>query len=213
MNKSTLYLKAIPGWVYTLLIFGFLYLSGLHTEAIGQVQRMLLATGIIRPNLPENSGPAGNSPDIASALPLPITEAAIANDFLMQDLAGNTVKFSSLKNKVIFLNIWATWCPPCVAEMPGIQSLYEKVGTNKNIAFVMLAVDQNGLDKVKKFIARKGYSFPVYLPAGNIPQAFQTQSIPTTFILSKDGKIAARHEGMADYNSEKVKQYLENLAK
>lgn len=212
MNKNKLSFRNIPGWVYTLLIFGFLYLSGLHTEAIGQVQRVLLATGIMQPDLPQiptvesKTEPAG----AATLIPSSVT---ISEDFLLQDLQGNTVEFGSLKNKVIFLNIWATWCPPCVAEMPGIQSLYDKVKGNKNIAFVMLSVDQNGMEKVKKFIAKKGYTFPVYLPAGSIPAAFQTQSIPTTFILSRDGAIATKHSGMADYDSPKVKEFLEGLAK
>ena len=208
MNKKNFSLKSIPGWVYTFLVFGFLYLTGLHTEAIGQVQRALLATGIMQPKLPEI--PPTENPENADRS---LFETARADDFLLRDLHGNTVKFSSLKNKVIFLNIWATWCPPCVAEMPGIQNLYEKVKGNKNIAFVMLSVDQNGMEKVKKFVAKKGYTFPVYLPAGNIPATFQTQSIPTTFILSKDGKIAAKHNGMADYDSPKVKEFLEGLAK
>ena len=212
MKNNKFSLKNIPGWVYTVLIFGFLYLSGLHTEAIGQVQRVLLATGIMRPDLPPIPETPTRAEPATSGIE-PISEAMIANDFLLQDLKGNTVKFSSLKNKVIFLNIWATWCPPCVAEMPGIQSLYEKVGSNKNIAFVMLSVDQAGMEKVKKFIEKKGYTFPVYMPAGNIPAAFQTQSIPTTFILDRTGKIATRHDGMADYNTQKVKDYLESLAK
>jgi thiol-disulfide isomerase/thioredoxin len=207
MTKPKFNFRQIPGWVYTLAIFGFLYLSGLHTEAIGQVQRVLLATGIITPDLPEMAGNKTN------AIPESLSEATIANDFLLQDLNGNTVKFSSLKNKVIFLNIWATWCPPCVAEMPGIQSLYDKVKSDKNIAFVMLSVDENGTEKVKKFIRKKGFNFPVYLPASNLPPAFETQSIPTTFILDRTGKIATRHEGMADYDSEKVQTFLLDLAK
>ena len=213
MNKSKFSIKNIPGWVYTLVIFGFLYLTGLHTEAIGQVQRVMLATGIITPDLPAISkSETGNKTQLPAEIE-PVSEAMLANDFLLQDLKGNTIPFSSLKNKVIFLNIWATWCPPCVAEMPGIQSLYEKVGGNKNIAFVMLSVDQNGAEKVKKFIERKGYTFPVYMPASNIPPSFQTQTIPTTFILDRSGKIATQHNGMAEYNTQKVRDYLEGLAK
>ena len=211
MTKSKFSIKHIPGWVYTLLVFGFLYLSGLHTEAIGQVQRVLLATGIITPDLPEI--PDAETASANSAAIESISEAMVANDFLLQDLSGKTVKFSSLKNKVIFLNIWATWCPPCVAEMPGIQGLYDKVKGNKNIAFVMLSVDQNGMDKVKRFVAKKGYTFPVYLPASGVPATFETRSIPTTFILSKDGKVAARHDGMANYDTKEVKEYLEKLAR
>lgn len=211
MIKHKFSFRAIPGWVYTVLIFGFLYLSGLHTEAIGQVQRVLLAAGIITPELPALPEPA-RAADKADGATV-ISEALLANDFLLQDLNGNTVKFSSLQNKAIFLNIWATWCPPCVAEMPGIQSLYDKVKGNRNIAFVMLSVDQDGMEKVKKFVAKKGYTFPVYLPASGVPATFETRAIPTTFILGKDGNVAARHDGMANYDTQEVKEFLEKLAR
>lgn len=207
MNWNKCLLRKVPGWVYMFVIFGLLYLSGLHTEAIGQVQRVLLSTGIITPDLPPI--PEKNGQVVLTRS----SEAPLVNDFLLQDLNGRTIRFSSLRNKVIFLNIWATWCPPCVAEMPGIQSLYNKVKTNRNIAFVMLSVDQEGIAKVKRFITKKGYTFPVYLLAGNMPEAFQTQSIPTTFILGKNGKIAAQHNGMADYDNDKVRSFLLDLAK
>ncbi|MDX5345974.1 MAG: TlpA family protein disulfide reductase [Hymenobacteraceae bacterium] len=198
MNKHTFSLSKVPGWVYTVLVFGFLYLTGLHTEAIAQVQRLMLFTGIMQPDLPESTEKA-------------TTEVA-GTGFKMQTLDGKTVNFDSLKGKVIFLNIWATWCPPCVAEMPGIQSLYNKVNSDK-IAFVMLSVDEGGPAKVKRFIERKNYTFPVYLPAGQLPQEFYSSSIPTTFIISPDGKIVTRHEGMANYDTEEIRNFLLDLAR
>lgn len=132
--------------------------------------------------------------------------------FKMVDLDGKTVAFESLQGQVIFLNIWATWCPPCIAEMPNIQKLYDKVGSDK-IAFVMLSVDEGGRAKVKKFIDRKGYTFPVYLPASQFPQEFYSNAIPTTFIISPEGKIVAKQEGMAEYDTKEVREYLQGLAK
>jgi thiol-disulfide isomerase/thioredoxin len=113
---------------------------------------------------------------------------------------------------VIFLNIWATWCPPCIAEMPNIQRLYEKVGSD-DIAFVMLSVDEGGMDKVQKFIQKKGFTFPVYLPDGPLPRAFQSPAIPTTFILSPEGRIVARQEGMAEYDTQEVREFLQSMVK
>ncbi|MFC5269428.1 TlpA family protein disulfide reductase [Adhaeribacter terreus] len=98
-----------------------------------------------------------------------------------------------------------------MAEMPGIQKLYDKVKDNRNIAFVMLSVDQEGAEKVKKFVSKKGYTFPVYLPVSNLPATFQSQTIPTTFILGKDGNVAARHDGMAKYDTKEVQDYLRLL--
>src|SRR5690606_8772185 len=115
--------------------------------------------------------------------------------FKMVDLNGKAVDFESLKGKVVFLNIWATWCPPCIAEMPNIHSLYKKMDPNK-VAFVMLSVDEGGMAKVKKFVDKKGYTFPVYMPASQFPQEFYSNAIPTTFIISPEGKIVAKQEGM-----------------
>ena len=209
MNKKKFSIKNIPGWAVMLAIFGVLYLTGLHTEAIGQVQRILLATGIKNADVPETL----QNPDAKAV----VDAAAAANStmagagFKMVDLQGNQVNFESLKGKVVFLNIWATWCPPCIAEMPNIQRLYDKVASDK-IAFVMLSVDEGGMEKAKKFIDKKNYSFPVYMPASNFPQEFYSNAIPTTFIISPDGKIVAKQEGMADYDTPEVVAFLQQLA-
>lgn len=206
MSKDKFSFKKIPGWAVMLAVFGLLYATGLHTEAIGQVQRLLLATGIRNAAVPETTAVPAATVAYESNTPMAGT------GFQMVDLEGNAVAFESLKGKVIFLNIWATWCPPCVAEMPNIQRLYEKVGSDK-IAFVMLSVDQAGADKVKKFIKRKGFTFPVYMPAGQLPQEFYSQAIPTTFIISPEGKIVARQEGMAEYDTKEVREFLQGMTK
>lgn len=206
MNKDTFSFKKIPGWVVMLAIFGLLYATGLHTEAIGQVQRLLLATGLRKADVPE----AGAVPTTTEVNESNTSSAGAG--FQMVDLDGNSVSFESLRGKVVFMNIWATWCPPCVAEMPNIQSLYEKVDTDK-IAFVMLSIDQGGMGKVKKFIDRKGFTFQVYMPAGPLPQEFYSQAIPTTFILSPEGKIVARQEGMAEYDTPEVREFLQSMVK
>ncbi|MFD2516138.1 TlpA family protein disulfide reductase [Pontibacter locisalis] len=210
MNKKKFSIKDIPGWAVMLGVFGILYLTGLHTEAIGQVQRLLLATGIKNADVPETL----QNPDATAVVDAAVvanTEMAGAG-FKMVDLQGKQVAFESLKGKVVFLNIWATWCPPCIAEMPNIQKLYDKVGSDK-IAFVMLSVDEDGMKKVKKYIDKKGYSFPVYLPASQFPQEFYSNAIPTTFIISPEGKIVAKQEGMADYNTPEVVEFLQGMVK
>jgi len=209
MNQKKFSLKAIPGWAYMLGIFGILYLNGLHTEAIGQVQRLLLATGIKNADVPESLQNV-DATAVVDAATVADSEMAGAGLQLV-DLQGKQIDFGSLKGKVVFLNIWATWCPPCIAEMPNIQKLYDKVGSDK-IAFVMLSVDEGGMNKVKKFIERKDYTFPVYLPASQFPQEFYSNAIPTTFIISPKGKIVAKQEGMADYNTPEVVEFLQNLA-
>lgn len=200
MTKKRFSYKDIPGWVVMLAIFGVLYATGLHTEAIGQVQRVLLATGIKNADVPDSE----------ESEPIAENMNALGAGFELADLQGNPVRFESLRGKVIFMNVWATWCPPCIAEMPGIQKLYNSVDTSK-IAFVMLSVDEGGQQKVKKFIDRKGYTFPVYMPLSGIPAEFQSSAIPTTFILSPEGTLVARQEGMANYNTDKMRDFLGSL--
>ena len=210
MQKLKNILNKIPGWAVMLTIFGVLYLTGMHTEAIGQVQRLLLATGLKKADMPETG--AENSATVTAGSGSLNPATMVGTGFRMVDLAGNTVNFESLKGKVIFMNIWATWCPPCLAEMPNIHSLYRKVDPDK-IAFVMLSVDEGGIKKVNKFIQKKGYTFPVYLPASSFPQEFQSPALPTTFIISPEGKIVAKQEGMAEYDTKEVRAFLESMVK
>jgi thiol-disulfide isomerase/thioredoxin len=211
MDKKKLSIKDTPGWLVMLAIFGILYFTGLHTEAIGQVQRLLLATGIKKADVPEPIVASTSVTDVGETAPSGSAARAGAG-FQMVGLDGKTVSFESLNGKVIFLNIWATWCPPCIAEMPNIHSLYKKVDPDK-IAFVMLSVDEGGMNKVKKFIDKKGYTFPVYLPASQFPQEFYSSAIPTTFIISPAGQIVAKQEGMAEYDTPEVLAFLQSLAK
>ena len=173
-------------WTLIVAVFGSLYLTGWHTEVIGQVQRIVVATGIMQPSVIEEN------------------ERQVADyNFQLVDLDGNRLSFEEFKGKTVFLNFWATWCPPCVAEMPDIHNLYEKLAQDSEVAFVMISLDQD-LEKAKAFIDRKEYQFPVYQLASRRPTVFQSQSIPTTFIISKDGNILSKHAGMAKYNTDKV---------
>ncbi|WP_223284782.1 TlpA family protein disulfide reductase [Hymenobacter qilianensis] len=119
------------------------------------------------------------------------------------------MNLSELKGKVVFVNMWASWCPPCVAEMPGIHALYEKVDKTK-VAFVMISLDEKPA-KAQALLKRRGYIFPVYFPTGPLPAPFNSSAIPSTVILGPDGQVAARHDGMAEYDTPEFKAALENL--
>ena len=75
----------------------------------------------------------------------------------------------------------------------------------------MLSLDEEGMDKVKKFISKKGFTFPVYMPASQLPQEFYSNAIPTTFIISPQGKIVAKQEGMAEYDTKEVREFLQSM--
>ena len=124
------------------------------------------------------------------------------------DMEGNTTSLAALKGKVIFLNFWATWCPPCVAEMPSIDKLHEEMGDE--VAFVMLSLDED-FEKAKAFDKRKGYGLPIYAPASNLPAMYQSSAIPTTYVIDANGNLALTHKGMADYSDPEFKKFLKGL--
>lgn len=176
-------------WVLWLSIPLVLYLTGWHTEVLGSAQRLLLATGLMTAQPTQTDTPPANF------------------NLALQTLDGRPVLLKEMKGKVIFMNFWATWCPPCVAEMPGIQSLYEKTDT-AHTAFVMVSVDED-LNKVRKFIKRKNYTFPVYtLTSSGVPALYASQSIPITFVISADGRVVLRHAGMSNYNTDDFLAFL-----
>ena len=113
----------------------------------------------------------------------------------LTELNGNPIELSSLKGKPVFMNFWATWCPPCVAEMPFINELYPEY--KDKVQFVMVSVDDSkDKNKVVKFIADKGFTFPVYTAEqADIAKAYNIQGIPTTYIINAKGNIKKVHVG------------------
>lgn len=122
-------------------------------------------------------------------------------------LQGEEVALSQFKGEVIFLNFWATWCPPCVAEMPTIQDLYGQY--KDDVAFVLVSNEKTSV--IKKFLNKNEYSIPSYKGIYQPPEALQTQTLPTTFLIAKDGRIVIRREGSAKWDGSKVKKKVEQL--
>ena len=185
-----------------------LYATGRHTDVIGFAQRGILATGLMNPDvekiakLRQDNNLSNNETETTSDFP--------KADYNMKliDKEGNTITLAAFKGKVIFLNIWATWCPPCVAEMPNIDKLHEEFGNE--VAFVMLSMDQD-FEKAKAFDKRKGYDLPIYAQASNLPPMYQSSAIPTTYVIDAAGNLVLTHEGMADYDNTEFKEFLNSL--
>ena len=123
------------------------------------------------------------------------------------DLSGTAIAFEQFKGDVILMNSWATWCPPCRAEMPSLENLYQDYGNR----IAMVFVTQEEAAVVKEFIDKKGFTFPVYLSRGGYPQAFNSKSIPATFIVNREGQVVYQRNGAFDWNSQKVKKFLDQL--
>lgn len=111
------------------------------------------------------------------------------------------------QGKVTFISYWATWCPPCIAELPSIEKLYADYG-NK-VDFILITNEEP--DKVKRFLERKELNIPAVLPKMNTPEQLFERSIPTNYIIDKTGKIVIKEKGAADWNSAQVRETLDQL--
>lgn len=134
-------------------------------------------------------------------------------NFKVRNEKGERLNFDQYKGKVIFLNVWATWCGPCRAEMPTIQSLYEKMDSTE-VVFVMLSIDRDKDEpKIGSYIAKYHYTFPVYRPSGYLTSQLDLPSIPTTMVISKDGKIVSKEVGATNFDTGKFRNFLIALSK
>ena len=118
--------------------------------------------------------------------------------------------FTNFRNEVVFLNFWATWCPPCVAEMGEIQELYKKYGNR--VAFMLVTNEKP--DVVNAFMEKNQYQMPVYyLENKQVPKALSFSAFPTTFIISKDGRVVSKKTGAANWDSKATEKIFEELLK
>jgi len=192
-------------WRDTAFLAAFMavFATPLRLPVVSTMQRGLLATGLWQPALPAR--PALGPAQLISQRP-----AAGLPSVALYTLGGQSANLRQFRGKVVLVNMWASWCPPCLAEMPGLQALYQQVDTAK-VAFVCISLDENP-NRARALLKRKGYSLPVFFPAAPLPAPFASSSIPYTVILTPDGQVAASHTGMADYDTPAFRAALERLA-
>jgi peroxiredoxin len=125
-------------------------------------------------------------------------------DFTLTDIQGKNWTLSDLRGRVVVVNFWATWCPPCRKEMPDLESLYIRF---KDQGLVVLAISDEDATKVKPFIARQKFTYPILLdPGRRVSDLYQIDGIPKTFIYDREGKLIAQSIDMRTQ-----KQFLEML--
>jgi peroxiredoxin len=135
-----------------------------------------------------------------------------AANFKLEALDGHTVSLDQLRGKVIFLNVWATWCGPCREEMPSMQTLYDDFKNNKD--FVMLAVSQDtkGRSVVAPYVEKNGFHFTILLdPENKVSETYDMSGVPETFIIDRKGQIVAHHMGAFDWSRPDVRDALQQL--
>ncbi|CAM1370872.1 TlpA family protein disulfide reductase [Tenacibaculum xiamenense] len=128
-------------------------------------------------------------------------------NWTLQGLNTTSIEGSNLKGKVVFLNFWATWCPPCRAELPSIQKLYNDYKDKVDFVFIT----NEKWEEVKQYYKKEGYLLPTYSLRSKLPSMLETSSIPQTFIINGDGEIVVSKNGAANWNSNKIRELLTQL--
>lgn len=125
----------------------------------------------------------------------------------LQSLDGKEVNLSASEGAVVFINFWATWCAPCIAEMPDLQALYNDYGQQVDFYFVT----SDPKTSIEKFMQKNKYTLPVFSPLEKEPNVLIGQQLPTTFLIDKKGNIVIKEFGTANWNSEAMRKILDEL--
>ena len=190
-NKTWKFIKKNAFTIVMVIIVGVLFFS---PDAKSFVLRQIVATG----------------PFNASIDKMDVDTATLANvDFDFVDENGNLQNTSSLRGRVVFINFWASWCPPCRAEFPSIEKLYTEFKDNPDFIFLTINEDSDPTAG-KAYLDKEGFTVPMYQSRGNVPAEVYSGTLPTTIVLDKNGIVRYHHTGIANYASNKfVRQIME----
>ena len=152
--------------------------------------------------------------------PAPAPGSAAARDDRLSDrdfrwelraLDGTATTLEAFRGKVLFVNLWATWCPPCVAELASIQALADSLAGDADVAFLLVSPET--ARPVRRFVARRRITAPVYIEESRAPARFGAVALPTTVVIDRDGRIVLRRRGAADWDDPAVRAFLRELAR
>lgn len=191
-SKKLQYIKKNALTIFMVVAVGILIIS---PDAKSFVLRQLMTTGIFNASIDKKDADTTNLTN---------------TDFTFTDGNGSVQNTSSLRGKVVFINFWASWCPPCRAEFPSIEKLYTQFKDNPDIFFLTLNEDNNASAGMA-YLEKEKFSVPMYQSSGNIPTEVFSGSLPTTLVLDKKGKVRLHHTGFANYASEKFVKEIEEL--
>ncbi|AEV67314.1 TlpA disulfide reductase family protein [Acetivibrio clariflavus] len=186
MDKKNLTKAIVSLAVLTVLLLGAYYISSRYSKNNDYAS-------------PDTSMGTGSNDNTDRDLPL-------AKDFELVDLEGNTVKLSDYRGKIVFLNFWATWCGPCLKEMPEFNEASKDFENNGDAILLAVNLTTGGArgeteDKVRKFMNSNGYTMKVLLDkTGKVADQYKIYAIPTTYVIDKDGRIYTYYEGTINKN-------------
>jgi len=142
---------------------------------------------------------------------VPSQQPAPAPAVSLTDVSGNTVELSDFKGRLVVVNLWATWCEPCLREMPSLERLQSKLGDR--IAVLGVSQDRGSNKTVEPFIAKLGLkSVKIFIdPKSVVGRAFEVRGLPTSLLIDRDGKLLGRVEGAAEWDSPKIMAVLDRF--
>jgi len=149
-------------------------------------------------------GSAGDGPELPAMTRLGDLEGRFA------DLQGREFTFSDLRGKVVLVNLWATWCPPCRAEMPFLQNLWETFRDDDRVR--VLCISPETPDELRADPLARTLSMPLYSFAAQIPPELEAETLPTTYIFDREGRVVFGHTGMARWDAPEIVAYMQALA-
>lgn len=189
INKKTI--------LFGLAFFGILailvYPSKFGKKIRQKTKIELLGTGLIKPKIVANT---------------PSSEIVSFNyEGSLLTFEGIPVNLEDYSGKTLFINIWASWCGPCRAEMPYINNLYEKLKDNPNVEFLMIAIDED-FEKSKSYVGNKNFTFPIFHAYEGLNSSLHTKVIPMTVVVSPQGNIVFNDKGMNNFDTEEFRNFL-----
>lgn len=177
-----------------ILFYGIIMLLIFSPGAKSWLLQQVVSTGLLKAQI-KNDG-VKDLPDAAT--------------FSFIDSKGKIATTADLTGKVVFINFWASWCPPCRAEMPSLENLYQKLKDNSNFVFLFINEDDDR-SKGLKFLEANHFTIPFYQASEGVPAEIFSGSLPTTIVLDKKGKVVLKHSGMARYDTQDFVTQLKDL--
>jgi peroxiredoxin len=133
-----------------------------------------------------------------------------APEFSLKDLSGRSVVFSSFRGKVVLLNFWATWCPPCLAEMPSFRKIYGEM-KSRGLEVIAVSTDRS-VNDARGFADKKGLDFTILMDEGRlVTKLYKVFSLPTTFLIDRNGVIVEKFFGEYDWADQEMRKKIEKL--
>jgi peroxiredoxin len=171
--------------------------------------RFLLIAALLLMGLLSLSGCSGESPSTPPAGPVAVGQPA--PDFTLSDLNGQSYTLSQLRGKVVIVNFWATWCPPCRAEMPSMERLHREL-SGQGLVMLAVNIERDGRKTVPKFLGASPHSFPVLLDdQETVQRRYGVNKFPESFIIRKDGVIDDKVIGAIDWAEPRTVAYFRDL--